>query len=1764
MNNLSLITEGTMYELPLATGYADAADNLVETIDLSVQKDSYEQFIKEIIPYYLYGKGYSSKYNATKTSETTGSLNVVVEFDNWYIKPSAHTADWCKKRHTSLEAELIANIRVQVRGLTERGETIAAHERYMEILVTKFPMLTKSGSLIINGVEKILTSHLEPACKVRLEVLDKKGSRGEKVLKFITSSRVFSTMKPGVVNAMNSQIVIKQQKINNNMCHVISIGQFINNYQVVDLLRAICPDAMKESYMREILGINQQLLSSVEYAAQNNTKQRSELDVMSEFELRYVERQNLNKRLSYTRRAAGRVLAQDIPELGLKAGHVLTKDDVQEAQFLGLPLYIYPKTGIGLRLRVFSNNFVNADTLFNYYKENGKSIVKPEVFNGKMVHLPTFKNLIEKSETENIDMSTLLKLNYADLIGRNLLVDDIVALVNLYGAFLSNDEDEDDIDSLAIKSITNISEIYEEIFSSRFRLGGEGYIPEKFVTALNRAKNKGNSDSESFYSNSSIDINCEEKITITSKLGTCSLLDQADTAGPLSEVNHRRKVSLKKVEGRGGTDSQTSIRKPRSVNPSMVTRLDVVESPEGANIGLIRYLTATAIVNGSGDIESPWLVVNNKMRRIVYDKVYYLNYDREMELVRAVGAEIGRRDAVKIRVFGLNPKYRDSTFGKNEIAIENLPWDDDTKWMVIEEQEYPVEYVERESTDERIHTSDYITTRYDYKYEELSSITKNVYSDYEVRGGLWSYEQIAKGLMGQAGGYKFELDFERANWFNKQRVLTYKYNPSTGQYAATERREQVNCYSGHGEIISVNAEDVDIVSLSDEHIFSPVGSSIPFSAYDDLTRKMMGNAHNKSAEPLLHGEAPTITTQIARKSAEMATGVVKSPVQGVVTFVDSSKIIVKDDATGASVTVPLVTGFKSVIKTMIISVPAVKPGDRVKSGELIADSNMTKSGNVAHGIELLGAYLPFEGFNYEDGIILSDRIVKESLLTSPHFKTCTQRLSGKRARSGGRSTDIFSPTQTYKATPGIMANFQKGHDGRSPKIVIDRDKFDDNYLIKPGIVVSTGDVLAYYISEVMSSDSDSHSGEGGRTNIKTKVNTLIYKDTETGFIISSDIITIKKEEHIQIIVGHEEHIKKGDKISGIHGNKGVISNILPERDMPRLADGRILDIVLSPLGVPSRMNIGQLFEGQVNPVLKKYGLTAVTSATQRFPAKDFVKLMCEFNQDSDGDISLYDEQGGRVGVYKTEYGKISKYAERLEAGIYYLCPYKTETDVYSIKVDGHEVLDFNELRNIGVDYKIQQPHYINEYLNTKCFGNRTFDILYDKDSLVPGSEYEYALKFRGKGNTETYCLELFLGEPGTVEFAVSVSKCVDDKVQLYDGKTGQPYESKTNAVIPFIIKHKHQVSEKIAARSSGTFYNNYDQPPHGKDRDGGQKLGAMEMWSLAESGAVNLLEELMTYKSDDAHGRQRFAAYNNELRKKANNNPSAIAQYGNISELDLQSTLGVRETNAPFVTKKISALLAGSFINLKYFNAEGKEIYIYEDAYKGTSGNNANVELMGRRFKDEFVQGTREDVQNLHSNMVKNGKDIGAFAKLGGYKSSGDDYQNGRTIAPLEGWGAAYSVYGSTHYKTADGLKGEGEHGQTGDGEYVSVETANLGYIEDTSDGIEIDDERLFGIGDSANEQSIFNIDDRGGTLYDARDASGITDANQRLVDAQIVDDTEQGLEDMEVVVPHDLLSGKVADERSSQGELGMFDDDESDSNEIIDELDHEVPGEND
>jgi DNA-directed RNA polymerase beta subunit len=950
--------------------------------------------------------------------------------------------------------------------------------------------------------------------------------------------------------------------------------------------------------------------------------------------------------------------------------------------------------------------------------------------------------------------------------------------------------------------------------------------------------------------------------------GRGELSQVVDQTNALSQLTHERRLS---ALGPGGLNRRRAGFEVRDVHISHYGRICPIETPEGTNIGLIASLAIFATIDEYGFLLTPYRKVKNGK---VTDEVAYLRADEEMKAIfappSALFSKISQKEVTEYLINELEFKY---------VPTPDLK-DDDTKLkrlLEFIENRLMLEYPDAEKPDEkRRHLPRFNKKNKDAPDPEKIEQFRSGWDKEAAPEQVKILDACIKKIKDKTPWYSRPADVDDPAF--KEPGLYFFRNKKTGLVShgyigiARERQEKGICgrmveshYSEshpddalrvsvkswlesqqrrdriksemvlarkNGELAHVSRDEVDYVDISPKQIIGVSAALIPFLEHDDANRALMGSNMQRQAVPLLRAEPTLVSTGLEKVVGQNSSMVVRAEASGVVTAVDATKIVINhtDEYELAKF-----VGLNE--RTCLNQKPIVKLGDKVQKGQVIADGGGTSGGVLALGRNVLVGFVSFDGFNFEDAIVVSEKLCKDDSFTSIHIDEFTAEVRETRlgkeeftrdipnvseralrnldehgvVREGTRvcTGDILAgkvvPKSKTELTPEeklLHAIFGRaGEDVKNDSlelpsgyegVVIKTERFTrrgaateelkkalagdikqyedqmkakecmvfrqmvesihkkfDVDIIDPStrqkVGVSTEDEVIY--EQIENFNIKWVKPASVRDDAKKVVDKFwtkiaeIQEERKRGIehLKHGDELPSGVQEMVKVYVAIKRALSIGDKIAGRHGNKGVIAKIVPEEDMPFLEDGTSLDILLNPLGVPSRMNVGQILETHLGWVAKVLGFQAIT------PVFDGA----------------------------------------------------TEDDIQNLTAEANELM---AKRKAELEEKKQPP---------------------------PADEF-------------------FVNVPKTL------------KTQLYDGRTGEPFDQTATIGYIYMMKLHHLVDDKIHARSTGPYSLITQQPLGGKARTGGQRFGEMEVWALEGYGAAYALQEMLTVKSDDVEGRTKI------------------------------------------------------------------------------------------------------------------------------------------------------------------------------------------------------------------------------------------------------------------------------------------------------------------
>jgi DNA-directed RNA polymerase subunit beta len=1337
------------------TGNAADIPNLIQ-----VQKKSYESFLQLDRPSdKRENKGLENVFKSIfPVSDYDGQASI--EYVRYDLDTPKYDVEECIQRGVNFAAPLRVTLRLIVWEIDEEaGIKEIKGIKEQDVYMGEIPLMTSSGTFIINGAERVIVSQMHRSPGV---FYDHDRGKTHSSGKYLYSSRIIPyrgswlDLEFDVKDILYFRIDRKRKLYVTTLLRAIGLDRkdILSQFYNILTYKAhkkgwktpFNPARLKGvKIFKDVVDAKtgEVLIPANTKVTPRLIKQLSEKSNIESFEEEkdivgmYIAEDIINSE-------TGEIILEAGDEISYEALEYFTENKVSEIKILDID---YLNVGPYIRnTLVLDKNQSKEEALADIYK-----VLRP----GEP-STPEAAELLFKStffDIERYDLSSIgrMKINAKHDLNTPeehtvLTNEDIMAVVTHLVRLKDGFGEVDDIDNLGNRRVRSVGELVE----NQFRLG---------LIRMERAIIERMSSVEIDTVMPHDLVNSKVLMAVIREFfGTSQLSQFMDQTNPLSEITHKRRLS---ALGPGGLTRERAGFEVRDVHPTHYGRICPIETPEGPNIGLINSLATYASINKYGFIESPY-------RKVVNGKI----------------------------------------------------------------------------TDE---------------VEYLSAIKEGNYTIAQA-----SAEVNAQG--------KFVNEF-------------------------------VSCRQA-GEVILAKPEDIDFIDVSPKQLVSVAASLIPFLENDDANRALMGSNMQRQAVPLLRSEAPLVGTGMEAIVATDSGSSVVAKRAGIVDQVDSTRIVIRtddlgDEAGGVDI-YTMVKYQKSNQNTCISQKPIVNIGERVKKGDIIADGPSTELGELALGRNVLVAFMPWNGYNYEDSILLSERLVKEDAFTSVHIYefeviardtrlgpeeitrdipnvgeeslrqldeigvvhvgaevTTGDILVGKvtpksespitpeekllRAIFGEKASDVRDsslrvPPGTRGTVVGVRVFTRRGIEKDERALTLERLEIDR-------LAKDRDDELNIVESYVYGKAFELLKGKKvviGPKHLKagTTITEEVYQDLpkrQTWQIsvdnkkVMSELEKLKafydkatdeldhkfkkKVEKVQsgddlpqgalkvvkVYVATKLKIQPGDKMAGRHGNKGIVSKIVPQEDMPFLDDGTPVDMVLNPLGVPSRMNVGQILETHLGWAAQGLGRQisdAVNKAKDTGKNAEIRKTLLEiFKDDNDKDFRAF--------IKEMEEAEISELAKNLSKGV----PFATPV--------------FNGAKEQDISNALQTA-----------------------------------------------------GLP------------TSGQVRLRDGRTGEYFARPVTVGCIYMLKLDHLVDDKIHARSIGPYSLVTQQPLGGKSHFGGQRFGEMECWALQAYGAAYTLQEMLTVKSDDVTGRIKI--YESIVRGDSNFD-SGLPESFNVMVKELRS-----------------------------------------------------------------------------------------------------------------------------------------------------------------------------------------------------------------------------------------------------------------------------------
>jgi DNA-directed RNA polymerase subunit beta len=1279
----------------------------------------------------------------------------------------------CQERGMTYSAPLRVTIRLTIYDKDpDTGAKTIRDIKEQEVFYGDIPLMTENGTFIINGTERVIVSQLHRSPGVFFESANNRTYFLGKIIPYRGSWVEFEY---DTKNILYVRIDRKRKFLGSIFLR--ALGMKSNEdilrtfYQVErislrdkDLFWNVSPGIVDRKLAHEIRNpkSDEVIVGAHKRITENLFKELIKAKI-SQVRAALADLEGAHSVADVVNRQTGEVLLEANKPLTAELWQAFAEGGITEVD-----VFFPERDDIGLVLsRTLDKDAIRSskEALIEIYRK-----LRP----GDPPTLETATNLFRGMffDPRKYDFSRVGRLKFNIKMGldtpldnRTLDTPDFVSAIKYLFKLRKNIGVVDDIDHLGNRRVRAVGELLE----NQFRIG---------LVRMERAIKEKMSVYQEMSTAMPHDLVNAKPVmaAIREFFGSSQLSQFMDQTNPLSEITHKRRLS---ALGPGGLSRERAGFEVRDVHPTHYGRICPIETPEGPNIGLISSLSCFARINDYGFIESPYRKVKG---------------GRIIDYVQIVNAG-------------------DSEFKAGEIVEKD-------------------------------------------KVEELNEELKRrkvVYEPYCFYLSAWEED---KYVVAQAN---VSLD-------DRLKITT----------------ELVNCRQA-GNFVLKSRDEVDYVDVSPKQLVSVAASLIPFLENDDANRALMGSNMQRQAVPLIKGEAPLVGTGMERVTARDSGAVVLCKREGIVDQVDSERIIVRVESdhsgvlsreVGADI-YQLIKFKRSNQNTCISQKPLVRVGDRVKKGQVLADGPCTERGELALGRNVLVAFLPWRGYNFEDAILVSEKLVKDDYYTSIHIEeyeieardtklgpeevtrdipnigesflrnldesgvirigavikpgdilvgkvtpkgetTLTPEEKLLRAIFGEKAGDVRDAS--LYCPPGIEGTIvdvkiftRKGgeKDERHKAIEatqvfkLEKNLADEIRILTDERLKRLNDLLGGKVLQADLHDEKTNKrlltkGVELTREIIEKISTrnlkrlklnekdplLIEKIEEVEEMTSRQIDVLRKitEERkeklkkgdelppgviklVKVYIAMKRKLSIGDKMAGRHGNKGVIARIVPQEDMPYMPDGTPVEIVLNPLGVPSRMNVGQILETHLGWASKELG-----NSLKRLLSKEV----------------------------------------KAEALRRWFKEVFTETAVWKTlaKLSDDELLEYAEGFREGIP-----------------FATPVFD-----GAREP--EIRHLLEVAG------------LPHAG--------------KINLFDGMTGDQFDQPITVGFIYMLKLSHLVDDKIHARSIGPYSLITQQPLGGKAQFGGQRFGEMEVWALEAYGAAHILQELLTAKSDDVYGRAKI------------------------------------------------------------------------------------------------------------------------------------------------------------------------------------------------------------------------------------------------------------------------------------------------------------------
>ena len=1089
---------------------------------------------------------------------------------------------------------------------------------------------------------------------------------------------------------------------------------------------------------------------------------------------------------------------------------------------------------------------------------------------------------------------------------RTITKQDIVALVRHMILINNGKRNRDDIDHLGNRRVKTVG----ELIGNKLRIG---------LRRMERVVKERMSIREADQLTPISLVNIRPIVAAVREFFGSSQLSQfMEQTNPLSELTHKRTLS---ALGPGGLRRERAGFDVRDVHHSHYGRICPIETPEGPNIGLIGRLASYARVNELGFIETPYRQVVRSLSvkdprlvgRAVYDDV-------EHQLSIRKGTKLTNTRIKQLELHGI--KEVNAIVPREVTALEPEPLGESLHGAVIGESvEHTLEIDAGEIVDEAMianllqHNVAEIQVQVENETKQMQvdasllglelgeavrsaaivankgdTVSPELVRTLEGAGidaipilrtrtkELPNVVPVSQDLIGRklAESISSEailiedgtvIDTDMVAMLKQWKVKEVPVAPFATQdieYLSADTEDkyiiaQANALldennqfvsnrvsARHNQgFLTVPPQRIDYMDIAPRQIVGISAALIPFLSHDAANRALMGSNMQRQAVPLLTPDVSVVSTGMESQAAFDSGQVLVSEIEAEVTSVQGHRVEVRT-ADGEKITYQLRKYERSNQSTCIDQRPLARKGDIIKPGDVIADSSSTYEGKLALGHDVLTCFLSWDGGNYEDALLISEEMLRNDKFTSIHIEK--HEIEARDTKLGPEEITYDIPNVGEEALRDL----------------------DEHGIVRVGAEVGPNDILVGKITpkgeKELSPEEKLLRAIFGEQAREVKDSSLRLPHGDRGKVIDVKVFT--RDEHpdlpagvekmVRVSVAQRRKLTVGDKMAGRHGNKGVISKIVSIEDMPYIDGGMPVEIILNPLGVPSRMNIGQILELHLGWAADRMGFRAVTPV---FDGVSEGEIQAELGRAwmLDWAWKIITEQAWANQERLAEIARID--SDDFDDDMHVICAYLLDRVGESGLYDNEAIIlerDKIYVRRVAVAEVLRERGY-------------------DPDAIMVYDNSELSSEQRDKRDSAALRVSLRLWIEQTSDKEVELSEALSDrdlfeiadrvmfetgqpvphygKQTLYDGRTGEPFDRPVAVGYVHMLKLAHLVEDKAHARSTGPYSLVTQQPLGGKAQFGGQRFGEMEVWALEAYGAAHILQEMLTVKSDDVQGR---------------------------------------------------------------------------------------------------------------------------------------------------------------------------------------------------------------------------------------------------------------------------------------------------------------------